>query len=136
MSPGLTSSTVVANPAGDVDKPYRVSLWYCRWDGQQSRYSSCAPDIHSYEGTANFQVSSAAVYDSRLANTTPYFKQPICTIAFENIVVLYRIDTDKTLIHIYILYYTWTGRKRQELDNCVYLDVHHLPWSNGSMTFC
>ena len=100
VTPPLTSSSVVANPLADADRPYRLSLLYCHWSS--TRFSSCSSLDHSYGGNANFRISSTVVSGRLLTIPfqSPYSKEPICSVTFENVAVFALLDTQRPSIVI------------------------------------
>ena len=97
----IPSRSIVASPSSGADKGYKVSLMYCLW--RSNRYSSCSSH-HSYGGQANFDVYKATASGNALTIRfqSPYLRQPVCSIQFENQVGFSTVDTRSDHIVVYM----------------------------------
>lgn len=89
----------------DADRPYRLSAMQCYWNGTVNKFQSCSAS-HSWGGNANFDLgpgrSRAAGNGLLLFFEAGYGRKPFCSVEFQNIVALRRVDPRENAVYIYL----------------------------------
>jgi hypothetical protein len=89
----------------DADRAYRLSTMQCYWNGTVNKFQSCSAS-HSWGGNANFDLgpgrSRAAGNGLLLFFQHGYGRKPFCSVEFQNIVALRRVDPRENAVYIYL----------------------------------
>ncbi|XP_062516069.1 uncharacterized protein LOC134191468 [Corticium candelabrum] len=125
-SPAVQSSSIVANPSQHGDRPYRVSLLDCYWNGSRFRSCSPSPYPHAYGGVANFQTSTAWASGTALtlAFQSQYFAPPMCSVTFENLAAFPLVNTRKNDLLIHLRDTNGNGKSWSSVSTWTYVICH------------
>lgn len=104
---GLKSATIIKNPASprDAAHAYMLSAMHCFWNGSVSRFQNCS-NSHAWGGNANFDVTgpqTRAVGNGLIVQYKQgYHGKPYCSVEFQGIVALRRVDPLDNAVYIYL----------------------------------
>ena len=104
-SGGLPSGAIIPSADADLEKGFMFAGLYCHYE-RAAGFDNC-PDVHVYDGAANFDTGSAAVRGGvtnilTIPFSVPFASDPMCIVLFENVWLHHRVHTDPTSVTITI----------------------------------
>ena len=100
---GISSSSLMINPAADSKPTYGISAMYCLWDHVTQTFSYCDADA-SWAGNANFDVDAAFAAGNLL--TIPfqsaYSGRPVCSVEFDPALLWRRVITHPDRVELVV----------------------------------